>query len=88
VPKEQEELLTLQILEYIAGEPQTLKSLVDLTKSNSATVSWICQNLRGKGIITQNNEGFFCPSNPDNSVPSKHNFSMDIAINQSLDHPL
>lgn len=85
--KKKEDLLEVKILEYIASEPQTLKSLIDLTKSTSATVSWICQNLRGKGIIILNNEGYFCLPEPVSPVPNIFQHLQKIVTKQSFENP-
>ncbi|WP_299405198.1 hypothetical protein [Acaryochloris sp. IP29b_bin.148] len=85
MPKTQEEELTVQILDCIADKPQTLKSLIGLTHSNSATVSWICQNLRGKGIIVLNQEGYFCQ--PAIPVSSKRNSLIETVTHPSLESP-
>ncbi len=70
VSAKEEDSLTARIIELISNEPQTLVSLIDQTHSTSGRVSWICQNLRGKGIIDLDREGLFYLSevSPDISV--------------------
>lgn len=70
VSAKEEDSLTARIIELISNEPQTLVSLIDQTHSTSGKVSWICQNLRGKGIIDLDREGLFYLSevSPDISV--------------------
>lgn len=79
----QKDLLETQIIELIAVEPQTLTSLVNLTQATSAQVSWICQNLRGQGIIDLNDDGLFCSSDPVKSVPAV----IHPLPTKSLEHP-
>lgn len=70
VSAKEEDSLTARIIELISHEPQTLVSLIDQTHSTSGKVSWICQNLRGKGIIDLDREGLFylAEVSPDISV--------------------
>ncbi len=84
---DQKRLLEIQILEYIASEPQTLKSLIDLTQAPSAAVSWICQNLRGKGIISLNHEGYFCLLEPVGPAQSIFKRLQKIANQESFEIP-
>ncbi|QUY43603.1 hypothetical protein HRE53_17855 [Acaryochloris sp. 'Moss Beach'] len=75
VSAKEEDSLTARIIELISHKPQTLVSLIGQTHSTSGKVSWICQNLRGKGIIDLDRDGVFYLSevSPDasgqNGVP-------------------
>lgn len=74
VSAKEEDSLTMQILDLISHEPQTLISLIHHTNSTSAKVSWICQNLRGKGLIDMDQEGVFYIAetvSPDVSGPNR-----------------
>lgn len=84
--KREKDWLEAQIVEYIASRPQSLSSLIDLTKSTSAKVSWMCQNLRSKRIIVLNDEGLFCSLEPVSTASSASNHLQEIRAEQSLEN--
>jgi|GEM_PF-3209799 len=85
ISKKEQASIESQIIKCIAKAPQSLQSLIVQTQSTSAKTSWICQNLRGKGIIILNNEGLFCPSESTVSETYKSHNSQARVVKPSLE---